>query len=113
MTSKITPESYVFKFGKFINMKACDVARLTKVDKYGNDVNVGLQYLEFLVDKCDWFRHKDIITQVIHEAKKNIKQEPDDENKDVVKKKNTAGKKSQAHLVKICTDDDEKQTVKF
>ena len=80
MTSKITSESYVFKFGKFINMKACDVARLTKVDKYGNDVNVGLQYLEFLVDKCDWFRHKDIITQVIHEAKKNIK-EPEDAKK--------------------------------
>ena len=112
MTSQITPKSYVFKFGKFINMKACDVARLTKVDKYGNDVNVGLQYLEFLVDKCDWFRHKDIITQVIHEAKKNIK-EPEEDNKDVVKKKNTSGKKTQENLVKICTDDDEKQTVKF
>ena len=94
-------------------MKAYDVARLIKVDKYGKDVNVGMQYLEFLIDKCDWFRHKDIIKQVIDEAKKNIKQEPDDENKDVVKKKNTAGKKSQAHLVKICTDDDEEKTVKF
>ena len=70
MTSKITPENYVFKFGKHINMKAYDVARLIKVDKYGKDVNVGMQYLEFLIDKCDWFRHKDIIKQVIDDAKK-------------------------------------------
>ena len=42
MTSTITPESYVFKFGKHINMKAYDVARLIKVDKNGKDVNVGM-----------------------------------------------------------------------
>ena len=94
MTSKITYDQYIFRFGKHINMKAYDVARLIKVDKHGKDVNVGMQYLEFLVDKCDWFRHKDIIKQVIDDAKKNIK-EPEDENKDVIKKKkNTDTKKS-------------------
>ena len=78
MTSQITPESYVFKFGKFLNMKACDVSKITKVDKNGKDVNVGLQYLEFLVEKCDWFRHKDIISKVIENAKKNLVKEPEE-----------------------------------
>ena len=61
MTSQnITPESYIFKFGRYMGQKATQVANLTKVDKNGKDVNVGLQYLEFLVNQ-DWFRHKDII----------------------------------------------------
>ena len=64
----LTPESYVMKFGKYKNMKAVDIADIYEVDKNGNDKAVGLMYLKFLVEKCDWFRHKEIIEQVIKNA---------------------------------------------
>ena len=67
-TKALTPESYVFRFGKYKNMRAADVAELYEVDKNGDDKPVGLLYLQFLVEKCDWFRHKDIIEQIIKGA---------------------------------------------
>ena len=65
MTSNISIDQYIFKFGKYNKMRAVDVAQIYEVDKDGNDVPKGLQYLKFLVQKCDWFRHKDIIEQII------------------------------------------------
>ena len=67
-TRALTPENYVLRFGKYKNMKAVDVADIYEVDKNSNDKPVGLSYLKFLVEKCDWFRHKDIIEQVIKNA---------------------------------------------
>ena len=69
-TKALTPESYVFRFGKYKNMRAADVAELYELDKNGDDKPVGLLYLKFLVEKCDWFRHKDIIEQIINEISK-------------------------------------------
>ena len=68
MNSTVTPERYVMKFGKYKNMKAVDIAAIYEVDKNGNDKPVGLMYLKFLVEKCDWFRHREIIEQVIKNA---------------------------------------------
>ena len=65
MTSNISIDQYIFKFGKYNKMRAVDVAQIYEVDKDGNDVPKGLQYLKFLVQKCDWFRHKDIIEKII------------------------------------------------
>ena len=64
----LTPENYVMRFGKYKNMKAVDIAEIYEVDKNGNDKPVGLMYLKFLVEKCDWFRHREIIEQVIKKA---------------------------------------------
>ena len=110
MTSQITAENYVFKFGRYIGQKATQVATLTKVDKKGKDVNVGLQYLEFIVER-DWLREFDskIIKQVIENAKKNIVKEPEE----VVEKNKSKNLKEKQHLVNICCDDDEQKTVKF
>ena len=65
---KISPDQYVFRFGKYRNMKAVDIADIYEVDKNGNDKPVGLMYLKFLVEKCEWFRHSEIIEQVIKNA---------------------------------------------
>ena len=61
MNPTLSPENYVFRFGKFKNTKAIDVAKITEVDKYGRTVPSGLSYLRFLIEKCDWFRHREII----------------------------------------------------
>lgn len=64
----LTPENYVMKFGKYKNMRAVDIADIYEVDKNGDDKPVGILYLKFLVEKCDWFKHKDIIEQIIKNA---------------------------------------------
>ena len=90
MSQIISPENYVLKFGKYKNMRAIDVSQIYQVDKNGDDKSVGLQYLQWLV-KCDWFKHKDIIDQIIKTAEscisdveEEIKKEenPKKENKD-------------------------------
>ena len=69
MNTNIKPEEYVLKFGKYKNMRAVDVAEIYVVDpKTQEDKPVGLLYLEWLC-KQDWFKHKDIVEQVIQNAK--------------------------------------------
>ena len=88
MTSNITPENYIFKFGKFQNMKAIDVSNIRKVNpKTGVDERVGLKYLHFLVEKCDWFRDTDIIKQIIDMVEKNISDVNDEKETKKEKKK--------------------------
>ncbi len=94
----ITPESYVFKFGKYNKMKAIDVAKITEVDKDDNDVPKGLMYLKFLVEKCDWFRHKEIIEQVIKITEEGNKKEEQSKPKKEKKEKKHA-------TVKITTNE--------
>ena len=65
---KLTPENYVMKFGKYKNMRAVDIADIYEVDKNGDDKPVGLLYLKFLVEKCEWFKHNEIIEQIIKSA---------------------------------------------
>ena len=60
----LTPESYVFRFGKYKNMKAIDVADIYEVDKNGEDKPKGLQYLQWIVQQ-EWFKHTNIIEQII------------------------------------------------
>ena len=36
MNPTLSPENYVFRFGKFKNTKAIDVAKITEVDKFDN-----------------------------------------------------------------------------
>ena len=51
MINSIKPEDYIFKFGKYINMRAIDIAELYKVNpKTGKDEPVGLQYMKFLCE---------------------------------------------------------------
>ena len=87
MTSNITPENYVFKFGKYNKMRAVDVAQIYEVDKDGNDVPKGLQYLKFLVQKCDWFRHKDIIEQIINKYDNELNVDDNEPKKEIKKEK--------------------------
>ena len=79
MPVKIAPEDYVFRFGRYNEMRAVDVAEIYKVDKDGEDVPVGLKYLIFLVEKCDWFRDTDIIKQVMGNAGNAMSEEADSE----------------------------------
>ena len=88
MTSNITPDQYIFKFGKYNKMRAVDVAQIYEVDKDGNDVPKGLLYLKFLVQKCDWFRHKDIIEQIIKKYDNELNVDVDNESKKEIKKEN-------------------------
>ena len=95
--SEITAENYVFKFGKYINMRACDIAEIKTIDKNGNEVYKGMKYLIWLCDQ-DWFKHKEIITQIIknsdqeqeqdEEPKKEQKKEPKKEPKKKIIKPN-------------------------
>ena len=76
MTSNIKPEEYIFRFGKFANMRAVDVLKIKRVNpKTGLEEAVGLKYLKFLVDKCDWFRDTEIIKQVIKNAEECISED--------------------------------------
>ena len=80
MSSNIAPESYIFKFGKYANMRAVDVSDLYKVNpKTGQDEAVGLKYLHFLVEKCSWFRDTEMIKKVIEMAESNMSEEADSE----------------------------------
>ncbi len=65
MTS-LTPDNYIFKFGKFINKRAVDVLKIKKVNpKTGKMENEGYLYMKWLVDKTDWFKHKQIIEEIL------------------------------------------------
>ena len=87
MTSNISPDQYIFKFGKYNKMRAVDVAQIYEVDKDGNDVPKGLQYLKFLVQKCDWFRHKDIIEQIINKYDNELNVDDNEPKKEIKKEK--------------------------
>jgi len=81
--------NYVLKFGKYKDHRAVDVAEMYKVNpKTGQDDAVGLKYLCWLV-KQDWFKHKDIIEQIIKQAEECIseEEEPVNKNKEVFVKK--------------------------
>ena len=84
---KLTPENYVMHFGKFKDQRAVDIAKIYKVDKDGNDVPVGLNYLIWFCEKCDWFKHADIIQKIIDNAKQNMSEEPKSAPKPEPKKK--------------------------
>ena len=71
MSEIISPENYILKFGKYKNMRAIDVSEIYQVDKNGDDKPVGLQYLQWLI-KQDWFKHTDIIEQIIKTAESCI-----------------------------------------
>lgn len=107
MANKIKPEDYVFKFGKYKDMRAVDVAEIYKVDKDGNDVPIGLSYLEWLCNQ-DWFKHTEIIKTIIETAKQCMS-EPEEEQKPEPKKKKEPKKNG---VVKISTDVESK-TVQF
>ena len=87
MTSNISIDQYIFKFGKYNKMRAVDVAQIYEVDKDGNDVPKGLQYLKFLVQKCDWFRHKDIIEQIINKYDNELNVDDNEPKKEKKEKK--------------------------
>ena len=58
-------ETYVLRFGKYKNLLAKDIAKITEVNKYGKKVPAGLNYLKFLVEKAEWFRHREIIEEIM------------------------------------------------
>ena len=111
MSEIISPENYVLKFGKYKNMRAIDVSEIYQVDKNGDDKPVGLQYLQWLV-KCDWFKHKDIIDQIIKTAESCIsdveeeveevkkEEKPKSEKKDKKEDKEKKPKKNKDPIVK-------------
>ena len=65
MSETINAQNYVFKFGKFNKFLAQDVVKISTVDKNNKSVKTGLLYMKWLVDTCDWFKHKDIIKEII------------------------------------------------
>ena len=71
--SKMDVSKYIMPFGKYNGFKAVDVAEMYKVNpKTGLEEAVGLKYLHFLVEKCDWFRDTEIIKKVIEMAEANM-----------------------------------------
>ena len=64
-------ESYVFKFGKFKGMKAKDIAHIITLDKFGKEKPSGLEYLKFITT-MEWFKHKEIIEDVINQYNDEI-----------------------------------------
>ena len=87
MTSNITPDQYVFKFGKYNKMRAVDVAQIYEVNKEGNDVPKGLMYLKFLVQRCDWFRDTNIIEQIINKYDNELNVDDNETKKEIKKRK--------------------------
>ena len=77
-TEKLTPEGYIFKFGKYKNYLAKDVIKITTIDKNNKSVKTGLLYMKWLVDQCDWFKHKEIIQEII-DKEEDTGEDADDE----------------------------------
>ena len=67
-------ENYIIPFGKYKSMKLIDVIIIKCVDKNGQDKQTGLLYLQWLVTQ-DWFRHKDIVNDVISKCNNTTKEE--------------------------------------
>ena len=88
MTFQITSDSYVFQFGKFKGYKAVDVAALITVDKNGKDKHIGLLHLEWLYEQ-EWFKHKDIIEEVIRKAQGQSEADEPKKKKDAKQKNGT------------------------
>ena len=90
MSSKtISPEKYILAFGKYKNMRAVDVAQISVVDKAGNDKPTGLLYLEWLCEQ-EWFKHKDIVFEVIKKAQGSTSEvDESKKKKDAKQKKGT------------------------
>ena len=65
-----------------------------------------LNYLIWLCEKCDWFKHSDIIQKIIDNAKQNMSEEPKPAAKPEPKKK------EKKQTVKISSDETEK-TIEF
>ena len=94
------PSTYVMGFGKYKDMLACDIVDLQKINKKGESVSTGLNYLQSLVD-CSWFKHVDLIQSIIDEYLEEqnvgyvseIEPEPEIEQKKQ-KKKEPKAKKS-------------------
>ena len=99
---KLTPETYVMRFGKFKDQKAVDIAKIYTVDKDGNSVAKGLMYLEWTC-KQDWFKHSDIQQKIIDNAKQNMSEESKPA-------KLEPKKKEKKQTVKISSDETEKTT---
>ncbi len=108
MPSKIAPENYVFKFGKFRDMKATDILKLSKVDKDGNDVAVGKKYLEWVCTQ-EWFKHADIIKHVIAKYNDCITDEHESEPEvPKLEPKKKKEKSKEPKTVKIDRDEESK-----
>ena len=92
MQNQKSLEEYIMPFGKFKNMRIVDVAEICQVDKNGVDKCVGLHYLKWLCDQ-DWYRHKDIVEQVIKQAEENMTEPEGDPKKKESKSKDVFHKK--------------------
>ena len=99
MSTIISPQRYILPFGKYRGMYASDIAQLTVVDKNGDDKPVGLLYLQGLSEQ-DWFKHKEILTQIIKDSEFEISTEDektDMSNKQIIEEvKKPKVKKSEA-----------------
>jgi len=96
MTStNIKPEEYVMPFGKFIHMRAVDIAEMYKVNpKTGQDEPVGLKYLKWLcAPEQSWFKHTNIIEQIIKQAEGCMSEPEGEPIKKTPKKKDVFHKK--------------------
>ena len=60
------PSLYIMGFGKYKDMLACDVVDLQKINKKGESVSTGLNYLQSLVT-CSWLKDVDLIQSIIDE----------------------------------------------
>ena len=72
MTEALTKDNYVMKFGKYKNMLIKDVAKITTIDKNGKTKKDGLQYLQWLITTCDWFKHQTIVKELLDDIDKEI-----------------------------------------
>ena len=73
--SKFTAETYVMPFGKYKSMKINDIINIKTVDKNNEERQTGIIYLQWLCsDKCDWFRHKDIVNEVLSKSNNTTKE---------------------------------------
>ena len=69
-------------------MRAVDVAQISVVDKSSNDKPTGLIYLEWLCEQ-EWFKHKDIVLEVIRKAQGQSEADEPKKKKDAKQKKGT------------------------
>ncbi len=106
MTSNISPDQYVLRFGKYNKLKAVDVLKITEIDKNGKVKPAGYLYLKWLVEKADWFRHKEIIEEILDTYESTLSDTESETVEEVKKPKPTEKKlkKTKEGTVKISTE---------
>ena len=110
-TNQLSPDTYVFMFGKYKGMLASDIANI-RVIKNEKQIKEGQRYLKWVCQQ-DWFKHKPIIEQIINKFDDDEDEKEDVKTKSIKKKKEPKEPKASKNVSIKLKKDDESNVLSF